>query len=121
MIDEWIDQAWSLGASDLHLETGTPPVARIRGELQTLSGAVPVDALVQAAQNFLGAEGIGKKRAFANVFANPVDVGPELWIGKSFSQKVQCFQDWQACPDQRDELLIEDEELFQIEALAAAR
>jgi len=62
MIDGWIDQAWSLGASDLHLETGTPPVARIRGELQTLSGAVPVDALVQAAQDFLGAEGWARFR-----------------------------------------------------------
>jgi twitching motility protein PilT len=57
VIDEWIDQAWSLGASDLHLEAGTPPVARVRGELQTISGTVPGDALVQAAQNFLGAEG----------------------------------------------------------------
>jgi twitching motility protein PilT len=57
MIDEWIDQAWSLGASDLHLEAGTPLVARVRGELQTLGGAVPGDALVQAAQDFLGAEG----------------------------------------------------------------
>ena len=53
MIDEWIDQAWSLGASDLHLEAGTPPVARVRGELQTIGGAVPGDALVQAAQDFL--------------------------------------------------------------------
>lgn len=57
MIDEWIGQAWSLGASDLHLEAGTPPVARVRGELQTIGGAVPGDALVQAAQDFLGAEG----------------------------------------------------------------
>src|ERR1700722_18938740 len=57
MIDAWIDQAWSLGASDLHLEAGTPPVARVRGELQTIGGAVPGDALVQAAQDFLGAEG----------------------------------------------------------------
>jgi len=57
VIDEWVDQAWSLGASDLHLEAGTPLVARVRGELQTIGGGVPGDALVQAAQNFLGAEG----------------------------------------------------------------
>jgi twitching motility protein PilT len=57
VIDEWIDQAWSLGASDLHLEAGTPLVARVRGELQAISGAVPGDALVRAAQDFLGAEG----------------------------------------------------------------
>jgi twitching motility protein PilT len=56
IVDEWIGQAWSLGASDLHVETGTPLVARVRGELQTL-GAVSADALVQAAQDLLGAEG----------------------------------------------------------------
>src|SRR3984957_18902098 len=57
MIDECIDQAWSLGASDVHLETGTPLVARVRGELQSLGGAVPGDTLVQVAQDFLGTEG----------------------------------------------------------------
>ena len=57
MFDEWIEHAWSLGASDLHLEAGTPLVARVRGELQIVGGAVPGDALVQAAQDFLGAEG----------------------------------------------------------------
>jgi twitching motility protein PilT len=57
IVDEWIEQAWSLGASDLHLEAGTPPVARVRGDLQAVGGAVPGDTLVQAAQDFLGAEG----------------------------------------------------------------
>jgi twitching motility protein PilT len=56
IVEEWIEQAWSLGASDLHLETGTPPVVRVRGDLQTLSGVVPAEVLVQAAQNLLGAE-----------------------------------------------------------------
>ncbi len=57
MVDDWIEQAWSLGASDLHLEAGTPLVARVRGDLQTVGGAVTGDILVQAAQDFLGAEG----------------------------------------------------------------
>jgi twitching motility protein PilT len=57
IVDEWIEHAWSLGASDLHLEAGTPLVARVRGELQTLGGVVTGDTLVQAAQDFLGAEG----------------------------------------------------------------
>src|ERR1700722_1700531 len=57
VVDEWIERAWSLGASDLHLEAGTPLVVRVRGELQTLGGGVPGDALVQAAQDFLGSEG----------------------------------------------------------------
>jgi pilus retraction protein PilT len=57
IVDDWIEQAWSLGASDLHLEAGTPLVARVRGDLQTVGGAVTGDILVQAAQEFLGAEG----------------------------------------------------------------
>src|ERR1700676_2075016 len=57
IVDEWIEHAWSLGASDLHLEAGTPLVARVRGELQTVGGVVSGDTLVQAAQDFLGAEG----------------------------------------------------------------
>jgi twitching motility protein PilT len=56
IVDEWIGQAWSLGASDLHAETGTPLVVRVRGELQTL-GSVAADTLMQAAQDLLGAEG----------------------------------------------------------------
>jgi twitching motility protein PilT len=57
IFDEWIEQAWSTGASDLHLEAGTPLVARVRGELQIIDGGVPGEALVQAAQDILGAEG----------------------------------------------------------------
>ena len=38
--EEWIEQAYSLGASDLHLEADTPIVARIRGELQTVGSVV---------------------------------------------------------------------------------
>jgi twitching motility protein PilT len=56
-LEEWIEQAWSLGASDLHLEAGTPPVARVRGDLQPVGGVVPADALVRAAQDILGATG----------------------------------------------------------------
>jgi twitching motility protein PilT len=54
--EEWIEKAHSLGASDLHLETNTPVVARIRGELQATSDAVPGERLVQAGQDLLGPE-----------------------------------------------------------------
>jgi twitching motility protein PilT len=56
-VDDWIEQAWVLGASDLHLETGAPTVARVRGELQTIGATVPGETLLQAAQDCLGAEG----------------------------------------------------------------
>jgi twitching motility protein PilT len=62
-VEDWIEQAWLAGASDLHLETGTPCVARIRGDLQTVGPAVAADALVQAAQDFLGADGWAQFRS----------------------------------------------------------
>jgi twitching motility protein PilT len=69
IFEEWIEHAWSLGASDLHLETGTPLVARVRGELQTVGGVVSGDILVQAAQDFLAAEGWAsfKERGSADI------------------------------------------------------
>ncbi len=57
IFEEWIEKARILGASDLHLETNTPLVARIRGELQTAGPVVAADRLVQAGQDLLGAEG----------------------------------------------------------------
>src|ERR1700733_2762 len=56
IFEDWIEQAWSLGASDLHLETGIPPVVRVRGELQALGSALPGEVLVQSAQDLLGVE-----------------------------------------------------------------
>jgi twitching motility protein PilT len=52
--EEWIEQAYSLGASDLHLEADTPIVARIRGELQSVGGIVPGATLMQVARELLG-------------------------------------------------------------------
>ncbi len=63
LLDEWIGKAQSLGASDLHLETDTPVVARIRGELQTVGGAMAGERLLQEAQDLLGAEGWAQFKA----------------------------------------------------------
>jgi twitching motility protein PilT len=57
MLEQWIESARALGASDVHLESNTPIVARIRGELQTVGAPVPGDRLLQVAQDTLGAEG----------------------------------------------------------------
>ncbi len=57
VFDEWIEHAWSLGASDLHVESGTPLVARVRGDLQTVGGLIPGDSLAQAARDLLGGAG----------------------------------------------------------------
>jgi twitching motility protein PilT len=53
---QWIEQAYSLGASDLHLEADTPIVVRVRGELQTVGAVVGDAALAQMARELLGAE-----------------------------------------------------------------
>jgi twitching motility protein PilT len=57
IFEEWIEKARSLGASDIHLETNTPAVARIRGDLQTIGSLVLGERLIQAARELLGAEG----------------------------------------------------------------
>jgi twitching motility protein PilT len=43
-IDELLEQCVALGASDLHITVGSPPVVRVRGELEALEGAEPLDA-----------------------------------------------------------------------------
>ena len=69
MFEEWIDKARSLGASDLHLESHAPLVARIRGELHAVGAAIPGDGIVQAAVQMLGAEGWAqfKERGSADI------------------------------------------------------
>ena len=54
VFQDWIEQAYSLGASDLHLEADTPIVARIRGELKAVGAVVPGAALMQVARDLLG-------------------------------------------------------------------
>jgi twitching motility protein PilT len=55
-LNECVEQAYALGASDLHLEADTPIVVRIRGELQTLAGGVTGDMLMQVSRGLLGPE-----------------------------------------------------------------
>src|SRR6185437_15619949 len=54
LLHDWLARARSLGASDLHLESETTAVVRVRGELQPLGAVMPADHVLQAA---LGAEG----------------------------------------------------------------
>lgn len=57
ILDDWLTRAQALGASDLHLESDTPTVLRVRGELQVGGPALPGEVLLQAAQDLLGAQG----------------------------------------------------------------
>lgn len=55
-LKDWIQKGRQLGASDLHLETGTPLVARVRGELAPVGEPIPPQLLNQAGQELLGTE-----------------------------------------------------------------
>ncbi len=56
-VQEWIRKGRELGASDLHIEADTAPVARIRGQLAPIGQPIAGAALLQAARELLGADG----------------------------------------------------------------
>jgi len=55
-LKDWIQKGRELGASDLHLESGTPLVARIRGDLAAIGEPLPAQRITDAAQELLGGE-----------------------------------------------------------------
>lgn len=55
-ITDWIRKGRELGASDLHLETGTPVVFRVRGELKPIGEPVGGVRLAELGQELLGSE-----------------------------------------------------------------
>jgi twitching motility protein PilT len=52
----WVQKGRELGASDVHLEAGTVPVVRVRGELVAIAEPLPAAYLEQVSQSLLGAE-----------------------------------------------------------------
>jgi twitching motility protein PilT len=74
-LQDWISKARTLGASDVHLEAGTPVVVRVRGELQPLETVASGQELVQASQNLLGAEGWTQFRKRGSADATVVIAG----------------------------------------------
>jgi twitching motility protein PilT len=55
-VQEWVRKGRELGASDLHLEADTAPVARVRGQLSSIGQALAGAALVQAGRELLGSD-----------------------------------------------------------------
>ena len=55
-IRAWIHKARDLGASDLHVEAGTPPVVRVRGVLQPIAEPVASAGVEQDARSLMGPE-----------------------------------------------------------------
>jgi twitching motility protein PilT len=56
-VQEWIRKGRELGASDLHLEADTAPVARIRGQLSSIGQPIAGAALIHAGRELLGSDG----------------------------------------------------------------
>jgi twitching motility protein PilT len=56
-VQEWIRKCRELGASDLHIEADTAPVARVRGQLLPIGPSVAGALLLQTARELLGGEG----------------------------------------------------------------
>jgi twitching motility protein PilT len=57
MIQDWIRKGRELGASDLHIEADTAPVARIRGQLSAIGPAIAGTLVMQAGRELLGGDG----------------------------------------------------------------
>lgn len=55
-LKKWIQKGRELGASDLHLESGTPLVARIRGDLAAVGEPIAAQRITEAGRELLGAE-----------------------------------------------------------------
>jgi twitching motility protein PilT len=56
-VQEWIRKGRELGASDLHFEADTAPVARIRGQLSSIGQPIAGAAMIHAGRELLGNEG----------------------------------------------------------------
>jgi twitching motility protein PilT len=56
-LQEWIRKGRELGASDLHVEADTVPVARVRGMLSPTGSTIAGAVVAQAARELLGTEG----------------------------------------------------------------
>src|SRR5882724_1864448 len=57
VVQEWIRKGRELGASDLHIEADTVPVARVRGQLSSVGQPMAGAALVHAVREMLGHDG----------------------------------------------------------------
>lgn len=56
-LQAWVSKAHAMGASDLHLEAGTPVVARVREELLTIGDSIAESQIAGMAKELLGEEG----------------------------------------------------------------
>ena len=75
---------------------------------------------VNLRENALLPERLRQQRAAAHVFADGIDVGGQFRVGQPLGKQVERLENRQSGADQRDELLVEDQEFFQIQPPAPA-
>jgi len=56
ILAEWVLKARALGASDLHLQAGTPVVVRVRGELSAIGESLPAARVAEMGRELLSNE-----------------------------------------------------------------
>lgn len=56
ILAEWVLKARTLGASDVHVQAGTPVVVRVRGELSAISEALPAARVAEMSRELLDNE-----------------------------------------------------------------
>lgn len=56
ILAEWVLKARALGASDVHVQAGTPVVVRVRGELSAISEALPAARAAEMGRELLNNE-----------------------------------------------------------------
>jgi twitching motility protein PilT len=101
---DWIAKSRELGASDLHLEAGTPMVVRVRGELMSAGAPIGAAVLENAARELLAPEGwqtflargsldlsrnIGGVRCRINVFQTARGVALAVRLLSSFQNNLR--------------------------------
>ncbi len=69
---------------------------------------------VNLRENTLEAERLRQQDAAPDIFPHLVDGRRQLWVGEPFGEQVERLQNRQPGADQRDELLVKDQEFLKI-------
>jgi twitching motility protein PilT len=103
-VQEWVRKGRELGASDLHIEADTAPVARIRGQLSAIGQPIAGASLVQTGRELLGSDGwtqflsrgsadlsrtIGGVRCRINIFQTLRGVAMAIRLLSSFQNNLR--------------------------------
>ena len=74
---------------------------------------------VNRREHALPREGVRQQRAVLHFLADALDVARQFRVGQAVGQQLQALQNRQTGANQGHELLVENQELFDVELLAA--